>query len=109
MPEKEKVPICGLGFIKWMDIEKKQWPSIVVLATVGTSSDVTNPLTKKCPLYDEGESSGITNGGEQVYDLSQMLKMLAKLSEEKDLKLSLKINIRKGKWVSENEIWNLMY
>lgn len=59
---------------------------------------------EECPLHDDGESIGITNGGEHEDDLSHMLKMLAKLSKENDLEISLQINIRKRKQVSGNVI-----
>lgn len=104
-PKKRRCPNCGEGYIKWMEVEKNNEHKGLLFHCCTRDCKYfkwcKNGLDEKCPLHDGGASSGITNGGEPVDDLSSMLKTLAKLTDEKDLEISLNIKMCKGKKVVE--------
>lgn len=102
-PKKRRCPNCGTSFVKCMDVENNNEHEGLLLYCCTRNCKhfkwCKNFPDKKWQWHDDCESSGITNGGEPVEDFSHMLKTLAKLTEEKDLEISLNINMRKGKRV----------
>lgn len=80
---KRRYSNCGEGFVKWMEVEKKDHKGLFHYCTRDCRyfKRCNKSLDKECPLHDNGESSGSTNGGEHVDDLSHMLKTLAALGK----------------------------
>ncbi|KAL2510673.1 Zinc finger protein [Abeliophyllum distichum] len=103
-PRKRRCPVCGEGFVKWMEVEKKT-------VNIGKlffccSSDCgffkwSDVAPKKEIVMYEGESSCICSAKStpknDVEDFSRMFKSLARISEEKNVEISLNLTIRKGK------------
>ncbi|KAL2458623.1 DNA-directed RNA polymerase 1B [Forsythia ovata] len=101
--QKRRCPRCGKGYMKWMQVVK-------VLKTKGRLFFCCSE--DKCTYFTwdndqpsggliEGPSSSIgldkSVGKEKNEDLSSMFKMLANISEEKDVEISLNLTIRKGR------------
>lgn len=107
-PKKIRCPNCVAGYIKWMEVEKnnehKGLPFHCCTRDCKYFKWCKNEPNDKCPLHDHGETSGITNGGEPVDDLSRMLKTLVNLTDEKDLEISLNIKMCTGKRVLDDFI-----
>ncbi|KAL2518198.1 Zinc finger protein [Abeliophyllum distichum] len=107
-PRKQRRPVCSEGFVKWMEVEKKM-VNIGKLFFCCSSdcgffkwSDVA--LKKEIVMY-EGESSCICSAKsvpkDDVEDISCMFKSLARISEEKNVEISLNLTIHKGKTNTE--------
>ncbi|KAL2533972.1 Zinc finger protein [Abeliophyllum distichum] len=105
-PKKERCPVCGNGFVKWMEVEKKS-------ANIGRlffccssncgyfkwSDDNLNSA------YDVGESSGVASGSsttkDEIEELSNIFKVFAQITERQDVEISVNVTIRKGKGRTE--------
>ncbi|KAL2522401.1 DNA-directed RNA polymerase 1B [Forsythia ovata] len=104
-PNKHRCPVCGEGFMKWMEVEKRT-VNLGRLFFCCTSncgyfkwSDVS-PIQKS--VQYEGESSGVSSAASvddnvQTEDLSRLFKMFARIFEEQEVEISLNVTIRKGK------------
>ncbi|KAL2550658.1 uncharacterized protein Fot_12188 [Forsythia ovata] len=107
-PRKQRCPVCSEGFVKWMEVEKKT-VNIEKLFFCCSSdcgffkwSDVA---PKKEIVMYEGESSCICLAKsvhkDDVEDILRMFNSLARISEEKNVEISLNLTIRKGKTNAE--------
>ncbi|KAL2487404.1 Zinc finger protein [Abeliophyllum distichum] len=107
---KHRCPVCGEGFVKWMEVEKRT-VNLGRLFFCCTSnygyfkwSDVS-PIQKS--VRYEGDSSGVSSVASvdnpvQTKDLSRIFKMFARISEEEeDVEISLNVTIQKGKYIAE--------
>ncbi|CAA2968809.1 Hypothetical predicted protein [Olea europaea subsp. europaea] len=107
-PTKRRCPNCGDGFVNRMEVEKNNDHKELLFHCCTCDCRYFKWCNKfpkeKCLLHDDGESSCITTPSDEADTLSHMLKTLAMLSKEKDLEISIQINMRKGKQVSENEM-----
>ncbi|KAL2552910.1 DNA-directed RNA polymerase 1B [Forsythia ovata] len=91
--QKRRCPRCGKGYVKWMQVMKEEctyfkWDN-------GKSSGG----------FDEGQSSSVgldkSMGKEINEELTSMFKLLASISKEKDVEISLNLTIRKGQGKGE--------
>lgn len=98
-PTKKQCPKCGNGIEKCMEVQKN-------------SSNVGRLFfccTRDCGHFawkDEEDSSGESNKGEAiegVEDLSSMLEACAKITEKRNVEITVNITFRKGKGVAEDE------
>ncbi|KAL2500295.1 DNA-directed RNA polymerase 1B [Forsythia ovata] len=92
--QKRRRPRCGKGYIKWMQVVK-------VLKTKGRLFSAAWDNDQPSGGLIEGPSSSIgldkSVDKEKNEDLSSMFKMLANISEEKDVEISLNLTVRKGR------------
>lgn len=114
-PTKQHCPSCGRGFVKWMEVEKNTVNKGRMFFCCSADCRYFK-WADECPqkkadafgeqvnggVYEEGESSGGVSGKssateEVEEELTRLVQRLARISEEKDVEISLNLTIRKGK------------
>ncbi|KAL2542059.1 Zinc finger protein [Abeliophyllum distichum] len=101
---KQRCLVCGKGFVKWMEVEKKTVNIEKLFFCFNSNcgffkwSDVA---PKKEIVINEGDSSCIylakSAPKDDLEDFSRIFKILARISEEEYVEISLNLTIRKEK------------
>ncbi|KAL2517282.1 Zinc finger protein [Abeliophyllum distichum] len=106
-PKNQRCPLCGEGFVKWMEVKKKSANLGRLLFCCSSNCGYfkwSNDNQSSC-AYVVGESSGVSSGTSavkhEVEDLSRILKIFARISEEEDVEISVNVAIRKGQGSAE--------
>ncbi|KAL2519241.1 Zinc finger protein [Abeliophyllum distichum] len=107
-PKKKRCPVCGEGFVKLMEVEKKSANRGRLFFCCTNNCGYfkwSDDVGEGSGDYDVGESSAISSGRnaakDEIEDLSRIFKTLARISEEKDVEISVNVTIRKGKGTAE--------
>ncbi|KAL2543985.1 uncharacterized protein Fot_13218 [Forsythia ovata] len=106
-PKKQRCPLCNTGFVKCMEVEKKSLNQGRLFFCCSSNCGYfkwSDDKQVNC-AYDVGEASGVSSGTNaaknEVEDLSRILKLFARISEEEDVEISVNVTIRKGKGSAE--------
>ncbi|KAL2503947.1 Zinc finger protein [Abeliophyllum distichum] len=108
-PKKKRCPVCGEGFVKWLEVEKKSMNRgrLFFFCSSNCGYFKWSDNNQSNCAYDVEESSGVSSvrpaAKDEIEELSCIFKIFARISEEEDVKISVNITIRKGKGSAEDK------
>ncbi|KAL2551401.1 DNA-directed RNA polymerase 1B [Forsythia ovata] len=100
--QKRRCPRCEKGYVKWMQVVKvlKTKGRLFLCCSEEECTYFKWDNGKPSGGFVDGQSSNVgldkSVGKEINEDLPNMFKLLASISEEKDVEISLNLTIRKG-------------
>ncbi|KAL2532294.1 Zinc finger protein [Abeliophyllum distichum] len=107
-PTKKRFSVCGEGFVKWMEVEKKSENIRRPFFCCSTNCGYfkwSNDIGESSGDYDVGESSDVSSSRntakDEIVNLSRIFKIFSQIFEQEDVEISVSVTISKGKGTTE--------